>query len=144
MAVQVQVPRLDMERLLLRMARTSELAIRRRAFPTGGKAGKGLRGETFRPLSKGYAKHKRKKGRPAVPDQRFTSGTANALGVTRSTRTEAAIGFRERRQIADALNRRNSFWGLSNAERLRALAIAERAGADLAKRIRIRGTVIVS
>ncbi len=143
MAVQIRIPPDLSKRALLRMAEAAVQQVRRRAFPTGGRAGTGVAGDRFEALSPAYKKRKVEKGRPGVPDQRFTSSTANALGVTGRSAQRVSIGFRERRVIAEALEQRNRYWGLSAKERAAVQAIAERAGAEFARSVRITGGIEV-
>jgi hypothetical protein len=142
-AVKVQYGKFTLQSTLLAMARRATLDIRARAFPDDASAGKDLDGTDFAPLSPSYLKWKVAKGRPGVSDQRFTSKTANALGVTKRTPREVHLGFRVRRDIADHLNQRNKFWGLTGEEHLRALAVADQYGKNWAGSVKISGVIII-
>lgn len=131
-------------RVLLRMAEQSRQLITRRAFPTNGRAGRSVTGRNFRRLTPRYAKWKASKGRPPVPDQRFTSGTANALGVLSRSETRVVLGFRTRRKVAEGLQKRNNFFGVSRAEEKAVVDIARQAGAQYAASVRVdRRTVVI-
>lgn len=92
-------------------------AIIKRAFPINGKAGRSRKGSKFKPLNPGYRVKKQQAGRHPVPDQRYTSQTANALRIIKRSRGKRVIGFAGRQDIAAGLQQRNDFFGLTSSER---------------------------
>jgi hypothetical protein len=132
-----------MKRALRAAAQQAANDIRARAF-TPGEVGRNLKDEEFRPLAKGYAAYKARRGRPPVSDQVFTFATASALQITVESPGEVRLGFVTRRKIAGFLQDRNKFWGLTEEERERAVRAAEKVvGAEAASLITITGTAEV-
>jgi hypothetical protein len=131
-------------KVVTRMAEQARQDIIDRAFPQKKRAGRSLQGKAFKKLSPGYRLWKRSKGRPGVPDQRFTSVTANALRARLASKNSARLGFVQNRIIAGYLERRNKYWGLTKKEQKRVLDIAAREGARSAASVRVKdGQIIV-
>jgi hypothetical protein len=130
--------------VLKQMGLSAQRSIAKRAF-TKGRAAKSTKGKPASPLSPRYKKRKAELGKGTRPDQRLTDKTAKALGIVRETPTEVVVGFNTElaRNIAESLDNRNSFWGLSSKEAKQVLDIVKKSNKARAKGTRIGGTVKV-
>ena len=144
-------PRIPFGRAIQRAAALGLNVLVKHAFPSDGTPAKGIDGKAAPKLNPAYAKRKIKRGRPGVPDARFTSKTAQAFGVVaeRGTRgnsptAEVKLGFRARRGVAEGLQKRNKYMGHTRAELQRIYALAERELRSRAAGVRIvNGTIHV-
>jgi hypothetical protein len=85
--------------------------------------------------------------RSSTPDQRLSDGTAMAVGVVRRDAHSATVGLRTEpaRERAAHLQRRNAFWGISEAEKRELQAIARKAGLDAVRKLKFKsGTTRIS
>jgi hypothetical protein len=136
----------DMDAIRAHMAILAQRLILKRAFPTGGTAGRSVTGATFPALNPGYAAIKAKGGlrvggqrigpRYPVADQRLSSLTAKSLGVVRTSSDSVTLGFLGGRQqgIAEKLQVRNRFWPLSNDERRKVAELGKREAVQMARK----------
>lgn len=138
-------PKVDARRVTAVMATTGRNLLLKRAFPGGRTAARSVRGHAARPLTERYKRRKLARGRLGIPNQRFTSRTAQALGqVRRVSPREVVVGFRTRREIALALQERNQFMGHGRKERAQILDSAARVlQRSVRKTIRVVGGRIV-
>lgn len=141
------VPPNPWRQILARMAALGKTQIIRRAFPATG-PGKDPKGQVFSALSPNYAKWKRKKGREPVPNQRLTSKTATAYGQLGGIRAtdrggEVTMGWRTRREVAEALQKRNKFLGHSAAEEKAIVALAQKELQTQSAKVRVKPSKLV-
>jgi hypothetical protein len=85
-------------------------------------------------------KKKRLGKRPGVADQVLSGGTQKALQVVAESSDSRTLGFstERARKVAGHLEDRNRFWGLSQREEARVVAIAEEAGQAMSESISVK------